>query len=390
MTTTRWPLGMPQPRWTWRPGLRWALLAGLAWTMASRAWAQQAEPIDPVVQEIARLWEKRQRLFRTAIFKAEGKGLLHAGYCSMAEEYKHLDPTPAQDFVHEEKVTLYLDFERNRVRNEMTISLCRNLEEDGTREPFVLYEIYIWDGAHQIHYIPPEKNPALNPMHPAVEVYYPPVVVLQKQQSFGLFAAGLLRNRHDSPKPEKLRVPPDPGAYRVVGRARHQDRECVVLRSLSYDGSWDEVWVDVERDAAIVRLDYNTRNNQPFWTAETSYRPLAGTWVPAEFRLWSFGRESYMKIRECTVNAELDPELFRVRVERGTRIQSAHFDRIFAAPHAGDVLQLEPGDDESMPEGRAGAGHVFWVTAVVLAALVARAAWGLHKRMRKRSQRPAP
>lgn len=345
---------------------------------------QEPRKIEPVVQEITRLWEKRQRAIRTAIFRAEGVGILSAGFCSGIQRDKTLPRTPAQDFVYKMTVTLYLDFERNRVRNETVTRLCGNMQFDGTIEPHVLNEVYIWDGANFIHYLPPEKNPSLRPDSPHVYVGYPPEVGLGPEVEFAFFAAGVLTTRAASPTMKQLRVRPDSGMYRVIGTATHQGRECVVLRSDVVKGAWYDVWVDVAHDAAITRYIWYTRSlEQPVMTADVEYGPQAGTWMPKKCRVLHYNDKILLNNVDCELNAPLDPQLFRVRVEKGMRIQSGVLDRVFVAPRAGDALQVQPGPSDSEGEEPRRFHYVLYVTLAVLLGLAIRMLVAVRSRKRR-------
>jgi hypothetical protein len=364
-----------------RVGLLILLLASLPPSAVCGGEVQAADPLDPVIQEIVRHWAKRQQLFRTAIWKARGKGVHLRHACIVTDEYPHVPAAPAEDYVYDVEVALYFDFERNRVRHETVTCLCGNPapDRDGTRDPFLLHEIYIWDGAHHILYMPRARNPRLKPTQAEVLVYYPPVGMILPDREFAFYAAGLVRTRKATPKPEALRVEPDPGFYRIVGRANHEGRDCVILRSSEVRGGWDEFWVDVARDAAIVRHGYYD-GDVLYWSTQTSYTPLGGTWVPARFRHSVAGRRTSLEITECKLNVPLDPELFRLRVEAGTLIQSGKLSAVFVAPRAGDVLRLGPEGPPSARENGFRPGHLTWITAAILAGLCIRVAWILWKR----------
>ncbi len=342
----------------------------LACTQGS-AFAQAT--IDPLIQDIARSWQKRQKFIRTAIWKAEGLGVLPAGWCSSMQGDNTLPPAPPRDFAYKINMTLYIDFERNRVRNEVVTCLCGDVEQQHDAEPYLLREVYVWDGANFVRYLPPQSNPALRPTDPHVYVHYPPTILLLTQQEFAFYAVGVLPTRKGTPTARALRILPDPAMYRVVGTVKYQGRECVVLRSEVFRGNWYDVWVDPSRDAAILRQTWFVEGKErPLWSAEAEYGPHAGTWVPTQFRLTKYREETRLDTIECALNVPLDPDLFRVRVEAGTRIQSGALDSIFVTQRAGDVLQLQPGQGRSGGEASMRARYLLYVTLAVVGALIIR------------------
>jgi hypothetical protein len=303
--------------------------------------AAGAAAAEPTVEQIVELWRKRQRLIKTAVWEWKGTVVLPAGYCTGDPLYSPAGEirTNPKDFVYEHSQKLWIDYAHGRLRKETVGAVCVDFDGTGPVQPYLETNICVFDGNHTLVFCPRERNPHMAPDWQEVDIFAGMQFARFASDDFAYLAAGVIRTAFAGPN----RRPLEPARFRMLGRARHEGRDCVLLRTeLRPPSSYDELWVDVERDAAIVRLvAYGKRG--PFSTCTIEYGRAAGTWMPTAYSFsWDDGPSYRMKVTRLEVNPRLDPELFRLMVEAGTKIRNGLTGQSYAAAERGDALKVRP------------------------------------------------
>lgn len=135
----------------------------------------------------------------------------------------------------------------------------------------------------------------------------------------------------------------------------------------------DDIWVDVERDGAIVKMVTYYADARPTDTLsfEFEYGPVARTWMPTEYSFaWPPGWHSCrMKVTRLELNAPIDPEVFRIVVDDGTIIQNSLTQEVYRAAERGDALRVrriaygqgQKGQNAyRLPPGPQSSSHACW------------------------------
>ncbi|MCL6504523.1 MAG: hypothetical protein K6T86_17725, partial [Pirellulales bacterium] len=225
-------------------------------------------------------------------------------------------------------------------------------------------------------YYPPDKNrawQASDPHYSHAYVKVPAQPFFDPGNSDILLAHGVLSYGHRRGPPEQFRLRIDPALYSVHAFAEHAGRPCVVLRTPSlhtHDESFSELWVDVDRDAAIVREVYYARG-EPYSTTSIEYGPFEGTWMPTALKYGQgVHRALELQVAELRLNIDLDPQLFQVRVPAGMRLQTP--EGVFTVDRETDVLAARPGRDGGTRPAASFLVYAFWATLAVSVGLLVR------------------
>ncbi len=356
---------------------------------ACSAWCPAAHPQGPLaaeaeaatVKKILELWSKRRSLVKTAMWECEGKAVIPRGWCDPPDDVsvpgageRHY---PEEDFEYDCTLKLWIDFERERIRREPVVALCQNLEETGRADPLALVQTCVFDGKYTVVSYAPEWMAHQWAGTPQVVIdegmrFF----VVNSEYAFAFVAAGMV----DVPSQVPFYRGEDPSRFHIVGRATHQGRECVVVRTEVRPPSVKhyDIWVDVERDGAIVkRVSY--ANAKPTFTLNVEYGPVAGTWMPTEYSFaggphWPSGR---MKVTRLELQAPIDPEVFRLVVDAGTIIQNNLTNEVYAGAERGDVLHVRR-SAHGQEEKRL--SFTTWAAVIIACLLALRIGWGVLSR----------
>ncbi len=330
------------------------------------------DPAIMLLKNIATAWEKRQTLLKTAVWRAEGVAVVPRGWCNgmLYDEGEHATRQyPERDFQYHHSLTLWVDYAHRRVRKQVVRALCRNAELHGTADPYLEHAVFVFDGQYTLRHVPQDQNSLRSRAFPEVYVSHGLDMVLTLEDEFAFLAAGIL----DSPSSKRFGGPINENRYHVVGQAVHAGRPCVVLRTEPgvHSVVYHDIWVDIERDAAIVRMiGYDA--SRPFWCCEVEYGPMSGTWLPVRYSSrWYNARVYDFQITHVEVNPAIDPECFRLTVKRGVRVQNNVINEVYEALQDGDPLTVRPAATRAFgPRSYAG-----WASIIVAGLLAVRLAW---------------
>jgi hypothetical protein len=116
----------------------------------------------------------------------------------------------------------------------------------------------------------------------------------------------------------------------VHGQGMHEGRPCLVVRTFPHETFtetfYEEYWVDLERDGAIVR-NSGYRNEKAFWDRQVTWQQTPHGWVPLRWTCtaWNPGGRILNVSRMEVVDFEADPAVtgddFRVAIEPGMRVK---------------------------------------------------------------------
>jgi hypothetical protein len=339
-----------------------ALLCVLACLSASPGHAQDTP--EALLKRIIAGWQKRQSLATTAVWIAEGVGYRRRGWCSdflipSTPIAPGTGPVPAEDVHFPIHMRLYLDFARMRVRKEWVYYSCQQDERTGALEPYLLSTIQVFDGRNYIWFDPPEKNPQRGRVSPSLEeitVHQDALWTFDSEQDPVFLAHGLIG---EGPTPSRLKVPLQPAHLTITAQATYQGRACVIVRAATSPGNpddFDDLWVDVERDGAVLRY-VRFIGGQYAMSTNIEYAGQHGTWLPiAAQHATSSGAGCTLRFTNIELNTPFDPALFRVIARPGMRIGSDG--GVFVAEQEGDVLMQRPRPGAATGSG--GQTYVLW------------------------------
>lgn len=298
-----------------------ALLLGLPVRLAAQ---QQGADI---VKQVVAAWEKRRQAIKAITYKIEGAETYAKG--SMTENEPQAHPRvrknfPPQDTQFAKKVELTLDFPNRKLRNETRDRIL--MLSAGVFRP--QFKVRLYDGKNGKVYTPREENTSAvyTPAHGQEDLQLRkggPEFLHQDLYPF-LFAHGravLYFSTYDAAG--FFDNSPEASQLRFHRRGLIGERNCVVLRSVveaGRAGRFDEFWVDLERDGAILRWWAYSRGTASV-RLEVSYRQAQGHWLPSawefdQYRVEANGlalfRAERMKVTSIVIEPHLAPEIFSV------------------------------------------------------------------------------
>jgi hypothetical protein len=219
-----------------------------------------------------------------------------------------------------------------------------------------------------------------------------------------LFACGLLWvPRQGADIGQRL----DPDDFRVHGRAIHDGRKCVVLRTFPLTSvafkPFEEYWVDPDRDSAIVRYAYYMDTGQKpkiQWDIDISYQQTAHGWLPLRWKLQSFGGRTGLdgvfrrNVDTIVVDPPLDDSTFQLQPEPGMIVAEYNMDtdQNGNTSHSNEKRSRVAEDGRLTPLGtRMGPAASEWSIAwygFIVAPILALSliAWFLYRRRRGNAQ----
>jgi hypothetical protein len=310
---------------------RGALSVGLAVLACGPALAQAP---DPQVERILAAWRGRQERFQSVRYRVAGEIILPKG-SAVDDSGQHVgDDVPPHDISCDLQRVLLLDFKNNRHRLEEKKQICN--PRTGLFHPEMT--IIVCDGKTLTGLTPREENTSPN-YHPApenpdvtitsgnLEKIRFPAVLIPLFLGHGIVNAG----RTASNRPGRLKSTPNAEEFSVQGTAVHEGRPCVVVRTEAQRNDrgalFDELWIDVERDGAVVRqADIN--EGQVLSSFDIRYRQTPQGWLPDSWDYvvgWSEkpGRTQIAErihVEEVTADPPVSDADFRVDVRPGMKI----------------------------------------------------------------------
>lgn len=250
-----------------------------------------AEDIDPRLAQVLADWQKRQNAFRSVRYEVRGeRRILKGAYNANEWVYSQVpglrrdQPIPSQDLAGTLSLTLLLDFEKGRHRCKIQEPIYHAKSgEFSSREREDTF-----DGSVAKGIAPREKNPGLGKTQPDSWI----VSGNMKNGEFNanyypiFFGHGRIHTVFEPIIPGQLRNKPDPDYLYVHGTGVHVGRTCLIVRTQTLKSattSFDEYWVDTDRESAILRY-VSYCDAKPRDDITIQYRKTSGSWLPERWR----------------------------------------------------------------------------------------------------------
>ena len=296
--------------------------------------AAAAPADDEILAEIHAGWERRRAAIQAVEVLMEGTATRPTGSVSldapkfMTPPEIHDKPFPHEDYTYPVKVRLLVDFETNRIRTDRhdQIFYMDALQFRPT------HEIWMYDGEHVQQLSPREGNTGMGyvPSDYQPELTYgkPPETSLYL--TFDYEAVFLACGRlpvGSRASFDRFTQPEEPKAIEVHGRESYGGRDCILVRTASADFAKElvnEYWVDVERDAAVLRARLH-RFGRLGEEMEIEYEAGDAGWMPVRIVSSSFGvsdpprvkLSEELRVTSLVVDPPLDDAEFHVETEPG-------------------------------------------------------------------------
>ncbi len=305
----------------------WLLLAGsLALAAAVRAQAP-----DQRISRVLADWKRRQQAVQTIRYTLTGQVLHTKGSMRDMSRWKPTDPPkPPRDVTEQIDYRLLLDFAGQRLRWDGQEE--RYLADRDKVFPRVFTSVY--DRTDSMTAWPRADNAGSyvyeDPLWPDVSVHRRPDQGYMVINGLGLFVGPLLLGHglvRGLAARAGFRQEFDAEGFYVHGEGVQAARRCLVLRSHPLDlpdkrPTFDEFWVDVERDSAVLR--------QVSWSTgvlttdeKIAYRATPHGWLVSDWKSTHFspeGRTLYvrrMRATEVVPEAAVEDADFCVAIEPG-------------------------------------------------------------------------
>lgn len=243
---------------------------------------------EALLDEALAAWAKRRALFQSVAYVIEGEDRYPKGSLTFGDPLVFMPPppggvlpvTPAEDYDAPVRCEVALDFAGRRFRCERsfeTFVFARRAFRPAVR-------IGLRDGDQLVELAPRDRNPAAGPTDAQVD-YDKRSGALISEATPLLYAHGYV----DDGSGDRLgdfSATPAKEEFEVIGLASHQGCDCLVLQSEvakgfpGHKGIQRELWIDLARDAAVVRRLYISDGHRNF-DAVTEFVYTAGTWLPS-------------------------------------------------------------------------------------------------------------
>jgi hypothetical protein len=261
-----------------------------------------AEDINPRLQKVLADWQKRQHQTETVEYHVRGEHKVPRGAYDFMPSFiggKSINQTnPLQELVGKVGFTVLLDFVKgrhhrkieDRMYNISSGNLDREVRED------------VFDGSKMKCLIPREDNQQIGAKIPELTIVSGDMKNGAFRSDFYpiFFGHGRISTAMEQIVPGRLRNKPDPEKLYIHGTGVHDGRVCLVLRTHAikmHTTSFDEFWVDVPRDSAILRyVSYS--GGKPLGDITVHYRKTSDGWLPENWRINSYvnGHLLYFRI----------------------------------------------------------------------------------------------
>jgi hypothetical protein len=290
----------------------------------------EAQGSDPRLEKVFTDWQKRYDRIKTVRYRVTGERVIAKGSNTDDAGRPLVPESPPKDIVEEDRLLFLLDFTTNRHRLERSEKIW--LHQTGTFVPRVA--ISVFDGAACKGAMPRDENTSPDFTSPASQ---PDVTICTgnlKTLGFEpvywpIFSAhGIITAYGDSAFPGKLSPSQDKESFLVQGEGVRSGRPCLVLRTEPREGgrtSYDELWVDVARDSAVVR-QLQVVNDVPITDQEVDFQEVSGSWLPSQ---WTFtarvGRRTIyterLRVDEVEVGPAVSKADFQIDVRPGMLVE---------------------------------------------------------------------
>ncbi len=274
---------------------------------------QTVRGADPQLEKVLAAWQERQNWFQAIEYQVSGTHKVPRG------AYTNIDPSlraapnnrvnPPQDVEGPESFTILLDFVKGRHRRDI-----RDQQFDAGAGKLGLVAMKdAFNGTVMKCLIPKEQNPGQQ-----VGITQPEMTIVSGNMKNGefrsnyypiFFAHGRIYTAIEPILPGGLKNKPDPNYLHIHGRGVYEDRACLILRTQTLQmmtTSFDEYWVDTERECAIVRyLAYSGKN--PSQEIGIRYQKFHEHWLPETWRwiVYLRGKTLYyedMRVKHIAIN----------------------------------------------------------------------------------------
>lgn len=288
------------------------------------AGGQQSE-----LDKLAAAWRSRRASTHTIRYKCEGTAVVPKGSCNGDHA---LPPdvrgdVPPEDHQSKEILSIVADLDKKWCRKEVQhevffLSAAKFIPE---------YVVNIYDGAIFKAFTPRDRNTSKaytpSPAQPDAYLastdqkkYVGPFFLYRELPVF--FGHGIFNPDLD---PRTFQSLPDMWKFQPVGQVVHKDRSCLALRSPpSGDraGHFDEIWVDLERQGAVLRW-LKSSSGALVLQADIDYQQTPDGWLVKGWDITHYegkGRlviSCHFDVTQHSVNAAVEPSEFQISLEPG-------------------------------------------------------------------------
>jgi hypothetical protein len=309
-----------------------------------------AQPADQGVAKIVSSWKARQDAFKSVRYTLSGSQILSSTYLQMAGRLgpgQAMREAPSQEVRRPEGGVVLFDFEKNYVRIERQTSLA-----SGSGPAVVPHDHTYAYGGRELKMLYPR---AANTTADYTPSWDRPDLVLLKASDPNLppfelrpvfWAHGIVPLPQTPLRADNLRPAPDPDLLIGRGEAVYKQRTYRVVRSEAMantsGGNYDEYWVDVGRQAAIVKSTMIVAD-KPTHVYEVDYALKDGAWLPSGWTYTHYlaGKlmQSYrLTVSEIRTNLPTQDVDFDIPVEPGMLV--AQGDQLSRADERGRLQPL--------------------------------------------------
>jgi hypothetical protein len=362
-----------------------------------RAGPSAAQGADPRLEKVFAGWQRRYDRLRGVRYRVTGERVTApppapADFC----------PRPAPDAVEADEWLVLLDFPTNRHRLERkeTLWLPRG------RRFLPRFTAEVCDGAVVKRAMPREANAAPGlpppPPQPDLAVYTGDLRAVSFDLVYWpLFAAhGLVSVNGRSVVPGRLTPSVAGEEFSVQGEAVQAGRPCLVLHTRPRPGTpdaFDELWVDPERDGAVVRQRV-VAGGEPVIEQEVEFRETPHGWLPAG---WTYtarddGRvvcTERMRVEEAAADPAFAAADFDLAARPGMLVRETRFGEAPGGRPTGRLgatgwyrVDENGGWREVVDENEPNKGWFGWAWGAALAPAAGGPAWLLLGRRRRPDQ----
>jgi hypothetical protein len=285
------------------------------------------QPADAeVVKQVLDAWQKRRQAMKSVFYRVEGTEIYAKG--SMTEDHPIAHPRVRKEFPSEDlslpaKKEYTFEFQSGKVRKERRIQVLN--APLGEFAPYV--EISFFDGKKVTVYHPRDDNTSdvytPSVMQPELILHKGGTTHLLEQDAYPVLLAHgypILYNQ-SADVAGFFDRPIESSRFYYHERGVIEDRRCVIVRTVPEAGKlgiFDEFWVDLKRDGAVLRWQASKRG-VPYIRYDIRYRQVDGNWLPAswEFDLFptrngrpEFRRGERLKVIDVQVNPTISATTF--------------------------------------------------------------------------------
>lgn len=254
-----------------------------------------AEDIDPRLKKILDDWQKRQNAFSSVRYEVRGEHHVPKGAYNVfnrpifGRTPRNGQDAPPQDYVGPVSLSILLDFEKGRHRSQLRVP--QHNRDSGKFSPLVKEDSF--DGSVAKGAMPRDQNANIGSKQPEFYVVSGNMKYGEFRTDFYpiFFGHGRIYTVFEPILPGKMRNKPDPDYLYVHGTGVQDGRTCLIVRTQTLRSgttSFDEYWVDTERESAILRY-FSYSGGKPTRDITIHYGKLSPGWLPERWRYQVFG-----------------------------------------------------------------------------------------------------